>query len=184
MMMKMLEAGGIPILLDNIRIADEDNPNGYYEFQRVKKLSEGDFSWLDDAKGKAVKVISFLVPYLPSNYTYRILFMQRALPEVLASQRKMLIHRGEDPNKLSDDEMTRLFEQHLQQVKRWISVESNVHCLDVYYNQLLKQPSSNIRQVNQFLDNQLDEHQMVSVIDPLLHRQKPPMETSILRILE
>ena len=32
MMMKMLEAGGMQVLTDNIRTPDEDNPKGYYEF--------------------------------------------------------------------------------------------------------------------------------------------------------
>ena len=36
MMMKMLEAGGMQILTDNLRTADENNPKGYYEYERVK----------------------------------------------------------------------------------------------------------------------------------------------------
>ena len=82
MMMKMLEAGGIPPLTDKIRTADDDNPKGYYEFERVKKLKDGDSAWLDDAKGKAVKVITALLTYLPDTYNYNIVFMERALPEV------------------------------------------------------------------------------------------------------
>jgi len=45
MMMKILEAGGIPVLADHIRSADIDNPNGYYEFEPVKSTDE-DASWL------------------------------------------------------------------------------------------------------------------------------------------
>ena len=33
MMMKMLEVGRQPILTDNLREADANNPNGYYEFE-------------------------------------------------------------------------------------------------------------------------------------------------------
>src|SRR5664280_1015208 len=58
LMSMMLEAGGMTVLTDNIRTADHDNPKGYYEFERVKKMPEGDFEWLEDTKGKAVKVIA------------------------------------------------------------------------------------------------------------------------------
>ena len=118
MMMKMLEAGGLPPLTDNLRTADEDNPKGYYEFERVKQLPKGDVAWLPDAQGKVVKVIAALLPSLPGGYHYRVIFMQRAMPEVLASQRQMLIRRGEDPNKIPDDVIAKLFEKHLKQVER------------------------------------------------------------------
>jgi hypothetical protein len=102
MLMNMLDAGGIPPLTDNLRAADDDNPRGYYEFEPVKKLREGDFSWLPNAQGKSVKIISALLAYLPPTETFQVLFMQRAIPEILASQRRMLINRGEDPDKVSD----------------------------------------------------------------------------------
>ena len=126
MMMKMLEAGGLPPLTDNLRTADEDNPKGYYEFERVKQLPKGDVAWLPDAQGKVVKVIAALLPSLPGGYHYRVIFMQRAMPEVLASQRQMLIRRGEDPDKIPDDVIAKLFEKHLRQVNDWVSQQPNV----------------------------------------------------------
>ena len=96
MMMKMLEAGGIPLLTDSIRQADEDNPKGYYEFERAKKLPDGDTAWLKEARGKAVKIIAALLMELPQGYTYQVLFMHRNIQEVLASQSKMLARRGEE----------------------------------------------------------------------------------------
>ena len=86
MMMKMLDAGGIPPITDNIRSADEDNPKGYYEFERVKKMPGGDTGWMKDAQGKAVKVIAALIEHLPEGYTYKVLFMRRDMDEILASQ--------------------------------------------------------------------------------------------------
>jgi hypothetical protein len=70
MMMKMLEAGGMEALTDNIRKADIDNPKGYYEFERVKQIKE-DQAWLDDAKGRAVKMVSMLLLDLPEGYNYK-----------------------------------------------------------------------------------------------------------------
>lgn len=172
MMMKMLEAGGLPPLTDNLRTADEDNPKGYYEFERVKQLPKGDVAWLPDAQGKVVKVIAALLPSLPGGYHYRVVFMQRAMPEVLASQRQMLIRRGEDPNKIPDDVIAKLFEKHLKQVNDWISQQSNVERLDVNYNEMLKNPQPFIIQINTFLGDQLDSEKMAQVVDPSLHRQR------------
>jgi hypothetical protein len=172
MMMKMLEAGGLPPLTDNIRTADEDNPKGYYEFERVKQLPKGDVAWLPDAQGKVVKVIAALLPYLPGGYEYRVIFMQRAMSEVLASQRQMLIRRGEDPDKIPDDVIAKLFEKHLKQVNEWVSQQPNVERLDVNYNEMLKNPQPFIEQINAFLGNHLDAVKMATVVDPALHRQR------------
>jgi len=172
LMMKMLEAGGMDILCDNIRTADEDNPKGYFEFERAKKLREAEFAWLDNARGKVVKVISALVPHLPPSYSYQIIFMKRALPEILASQRTMLIRRGENPNKVSDDEMTSLFEKHLQQVQNWMASQPNIAWIEINYNQLFVDPNPCSTQINQFLGNCLDTTQMISAIDRGLYRQR------------
>jgi hypothetical protein len=172
MMMKMLEAGGLPPVTDNIRTADEDNPKGYYEFERVKQLPKGDVAWLPGARGKVVKVIAALLPHLPGGYHYRVIFMQRAMPEVLASQRQMLIRRGEDPNKIPDEVMASLFQKHLGQVDDWIKQQTNVERLDVNYNEMLKNPQPFIHQIDAFLDHQLDTVKMAVVVDPALHRQR------------
>jgi LPS sulfotransferase NodH len=172
LMMKMLEAGGLPPLTDNLRKADIENPNGYYEFERVKKLNEGDAGWLPEAQGKAVKVISALLPYLPPNFHYKVLFMRRALPEVLASQRKMLIGRGEDPNEVSDEEITRSYQKHLRQVDGWVASHANIQRLDIDYNQLVLDPLPLIAQVNQFLGGWLEEANMAAVVNPALYRQR------------
>ncbi|HXV44530.1 MAG TPA: sulfotransferase domain-containing protein [Anaerolineae bacterium] len=172
MMMKILEAGGLPPLTDNFRRADADNPQGYYEFERVKQLPKGDIAWLGEAQGKAVKVIAILLPHLPATYTYRFIFMRRAMPEILASQRQMLIRRGEDPDKMSDEELSRLYEKHIQQVNTWVSNQPHVQRIDVDYNQLLQNSRPEIKRVNQFLGNTLNLEKMIEVIDPTLYRQR------------
>ena len=112
MMMKMLEAGGMQVLTDHIRTADEDNPKGYYEFERVKQI-EHDQAWLPDAQGKVVKMISALLKHLPSSYTYKVIFMRRNIDEILASQKQMLIRRGEPTDVVSDEKLTELFDRHI-----------------------------------------------------------------------
>ena len=171
MAMKMLEAGGIPLLTDQVRQPDSDNPKGYYEFERVKKLSDGDATWLADADGKCVKVIAGLITYLPPEYEYRVLFMRRKIDEVLASQAKMLENRGED-SKVEDPEMATLFKKHLRQVRAWMNSQPNLLYLDLDYNLLVADPESYARQINQFLDGGLDVEEMIAVVDHSLYRQR------------
>jgi hypothetical protein len=172
LMMKMLEAGGMQLLIDNIRQPDQDNPKGYYEFERVKLLDKGDFEWMADAQGKVVKIIATLLPHLPDTYEYRILFMRRKMTEILASQRKMLLSRGSDSDKISDEQMRQVFEKHLRNVEEWISKQANIIHLDVDYNKLIDNPFPVINQVNQFLSLELNSEQMLKIIDPNLYRQR------------
>lgn len=172
MMMKILDAGGLAPLTDSIRTADTDNPKGYYEFERVKQLIKGDTAWLPDATGKAVKVIAIFLPYLPSEFNYRIIFMRRTMPEILASQREMLIRRGEDPDKIGDEELAHLYEKHLHQVNTWLNAQNHLQRIDVHYNQILQNPAPEIERINQFLGNSLTLEKMIEVVDLSLYRQR------------
>ena len=139
MMMKMLAEGGLSAVTDSVRLADEDNPNGYFEFEPVKKLSEGQDQWLDGASGKIVKVISALLEHLPAQHRYKVLFMDREIKEILASQQKMLHRRGEAPGS-SDTEMETQFREHLRLTKYWLARQPNMDVLYVDYNQLVAEP--------------------------------------------
>jgi hypothetical protein len=172
MMMKMLEAGGVPIVQDHIRVPNEDNPKGYYEFERVKKLPEGDTEWLDEAAGKVVKIITQLVMHLPDSHSYRVLVMRRSIPEILASQAKMLERRGEEGGQVSDEQMTVLFEKHLQQVYAWMDQQPNLEYMDVSYNDALANPLPTIERVQAFLGCELDGAAMAQVVDPDLYRNR------------
>ncbi len=172
MMMRMLDLGGMEVVTDNIRQPNPDNPKGYYEFERVKKLPEGDVAWLADAQDKAVKIISALLRHLPEGYNYKVLFMRRSIEEILASQRKMLARRGEDPDKVDDAEMAQLFAQHLEQVYAWMNSQQNVVYLDVDYNAIVQSPQPQLAQIEAFLDFDLDVEAMAAVVDPELYRQR------------
>lgn len=172
LMMKMLEAGGLPVMQDGIREADRDNPKGYYEFERVKQMDKGDTAWVAEAQGKVVKIISALLKHMPPEYEYRVIFMRRHMKEVLASQRKMLVHRGEDAEKMDDEKMGELFEKHMAQVFAWLGQQPNVRYIQVHYNDLLAEPVAYARQVDEFLDGRLDEQKMIEMVDPKLYRNR------------
>ena len=170
MMMKMLDAGGLPPLIDNIRVADEDNPKGYYEFERVKQL-QTDKGWLPEAYGKVVKIISMLLQHLPDNYSYKVIFMLRSIDEILASQHKMLERRGER-SKIPDNKMAEMYENHLIKLRKQLEDKSNFNVLYVKYNEILESPEDHCIQINTFLGGILNQQKMLNVIDQNLYRQR------------
>ena len=171
MMMSMLQAGGMELLTDEIREADEDNPKGYHEFELVKQVDK-DQSWLPAARGKVVKMISALLNKLPSGSTYKVIFMERNIDEVLASQNKMLIRRGESTDTVSDKAMKELYNRHLRLIKGWLNQQSNFDVLYLSYNDILRNPQLNAEAINKFMNVTLNVESMVGVVDKGLYRQR------------
>ncbi|MFY9610770.1 MAG: sulfotransferase [Blastocatellia bacterium] len=171
MMMKMLAAGGLEPLTDNLRVADEDNPKGYFEFERVKQI-EHDNAWLEDARGRVVKLISALLKHLPASYNYKVIFMRRAMPEILASQRQMLIRRGEPADGVPDEKMAAMFEKHVAQVESWLAAQANIKTIYVSYNEVVNDPRPHAERINGFLGGSLNVDAMTEVTDRTLYRQK------------
>jgi hypothetical protein len=171
MMMKMLAEGGLPVLTDEIRGADDDNPNGYFELEVVRKLKEGNFEWLETANGKVVKVISALLEHLPQQYSYKIIFLERAPKEVLASQKKMLDHRGAAA-RLSDEEMEQQLHRHLAAIKPWLVRQPNMEVLYVNYNMLIAKPEIFCERIEAFLEWPLNQQRMMSVPTAKLYRNR------------
>jgi len=171
MMMRMLEAGGMELVTDNIRKADDDNPRGYFEFEKVKKIKE-DSSWLQETAGKVFKMVSMLLYDLPPDRRYRIIFMKRNMKEIMTSQRVMLERLGRSGGSVSDDEMAKLSEKHLEQIEKWLDLQPNIEVLTVHYNEVIQNPSENAEKVNRFLSNALDVEKMVEAIDQSLYRNR------------
>lgn len=172
MAMRMLEAGGLPIVTDGLRRADTANPKGYYEFEPVKGLDQqGDTAWLAEARGKAVKIISFLLTYLPESYDYRVVFMRRDLGEVVASQNQMLDARGEARG-AADDRTAALYAQHVAQVERFLRQRSCFSAVMVDYSSVVADPAGEAARLNQFVGGGLDVARMAAVADPALYRNR------------
>jgi hypothetical protein len=172
MMMKMLQAGGVPLLTDGLRIADPDNPEGYYELERVKKLPAGDHAWLADAPGHGVKIISALLEHLPANHHYQVIFIERSIDEVLASQRKMLSRSGRPADPADDARLAAFFEKHLQVVKERLQTQSHFSALYVGHSELLREPRSAVERIVAYLGRPLDREAMVGAVNPSLYRNR------------
>lgn len=172
MMMQMLDAGGVPIMTDQIRRADDDNPKGYYEYERVKDLDKpGDTSWVRECRGQAIKVISFLLKDLPNDNQYQVVFLERNLDEVLASQAKMLQHRDE-ANESPDDRMRENYKNHLFRVRAMLKHSPHMEALFLPYHSVVGDPVESARMVNRFLGGWLDEAAMSARVDAGLYRNR------------
>jgi hypothetical protein len=173
MLMRLLEAGGVPVLTDDLRPPDEDNPRGYYEFTPVKTLAKtDDKTWLAQAQGRAIKIISYLLPHLPEQYRYKIIFIRRQIPEVLASQKKMIARRGTGTGQLSQEALAATYATHLEQVRRLLLGRSNCDVLYVDHRQALDAPEQVARQICEFLGESLDTAAMAAEVDTRLHRNR------------
>jgi hypothetical protein len=173
MMMNMLAAGGLAVSSDRVRQADEDNPRGYFEDERVKDLERApDKAWVAECRGKVVKVISFLLKDLPETESYRVVFMQRDLGEVIASQNKMLRRRNEPVDEGDGERMTRAYRAHLVKVKLLLAERRNFEVLEVDYREAVADPRASARRVARFLGRDLDVERMAAAVEPSLYRNR------------
>jgi hypothetical protein len=171
LMMQMLAAGGMPILSDGEREADVDNPRGYLEWERIKQLPK-DPACIAEAEGKAVKVISFLLLSLPEGHEYRVIFMQRPLAEVLASQEVMLHHRGTTKPSADPSVIAGAFEKNLRAVNAWLDSKAHVKTLRVSYHHVLRDSGDIARKLTEFLGVNLNVEAMTRQVDGSLYRNR------------
>lgn len=173
MAMRMLELGGVETVTDGERTADEDNPRGYWEDERVKDLGkEGiDKTWLRDSRGRAVKIISFLLKDLPPDNNYKVLLMRRDLEEVLASQKKMLARRGEESS-TDDARMRELWESHLWRVGYLLKHQPHFEWIDLDYTAVLNDAVKQAQRIAEFLRMDLDPGRMAAAVEQQLYRNR------------
>lgn len=172
MMMQMLEAGGVAPLTDGLREADENNPRGYYELERVKDLERAaEWDWLRDARGRAVKIIAYLTRFLPETLNYKVVFMHRKLDEILASQTAMLERLGQS-SETSDTRMRALYIDHVARAKSHLAYRFCFDVLHVKYNEVLEDGIAHAEQVDRFLGGGLDVGAMAAVVHPDLYRNR------------
>jgi hypothetical protein len=171
MAMKMLEAGGLAVVTDGLRAPDEDNPKGYYEDERVKDLHQAaDKTWLRDARGKVVKIISFLLKSLPAENNYQVVFMHRNLREIVASQNKMLVRRGEG-NETPDERAVQLLEEQVRDARFFLR-RPQFQVLELNYGEMLRGARPPAQRLADFLGRSLDVERMAQVVDVQLYRNR------------
>jgi tetratricopeptide (TPR) repeat protein len=171
LVMQILAAGGMEVLSDGERAADANNPRGYLEYERVKNL-RADNRWLGEVQGKVVKIIAQLLPYLPRQYRYKVLYIDRDLDEVLASQRAMLARDGQSGARISDLQLKRVFATQTNRIRKWLANQPNVEVLTLQHRELVTNPAEPVAKINNFFDQALDVAKMTATVDPVLYRQR------------
>jgi hypothetical protein len=172
LMMQMLVAGGMPLLTDQERKPDIDNPRGYCEWEPAKLLPKQP-NRIDEAEGKAVKVISQLLLCLPRGRNYKVIFMERPLPEVLASQDEMLKRRG-SAESIDHATLTSAFRDHMRDVVAWLEHRDEIPICRIGYRKVLSDPSGSAQKVCDFLEVNLDVDAMAREVDFSLYRNRRP----------
>ncbi len=173
LVMQMLRAGGMPLLFDDARPADADNPRGYFEYAAVRR-TQRDVSWLDGAAGRAVKVVHALVPCLPLQRAYRVIDMRRPLVEVLPSQRRMLLRAGAQAQAQDDAPLVRLFQAQREAMERWVLRVPGAPLLRLEYPEVVADPAAAARRLAAFVGGALDAGAMAAAVEPLLYRERAP----------
>ncbi|HGY54962.1 MAG TPA: sulfotransferase family protein [Caldithrix abyssi] len=171
LLMQMLRAGGMELLTDRHRLPDENNPRGYFEYEAVKNISN-DNTFLEEARGKAIKIISHLLAYLPERYYYNILFMRRNIDEVILSQNKMLKKLNAPYQEENAEHIKQDFIKHLHKIHIWMRQQDNVRFLYIDHRRILNQPHTEAARIVHFLQLDLDTQKMATVIDPSLYRSR------------
>ena len=170
MMMAMLKAGGLPLSCDDARPQDEDNPNGYFEDHRVKGIARSDDKgWLREVRGRALKVVSPLLPFLPTTESYRVIVMRRCLEELLASQRKMLERRGEAAEK-NDRELHAAFKAESERIDVFMRAANHISHMNVAFQDAIERRERVSARVAEFVGRPLDFRAMSGAVDSSLHR--------------
>jgi hypothetical protein len=170
LMMQMLAAGGMSILTDHLRAPDEDNPQGYLEWEPVKRLLQ-EPERIAEAEGMVVKVVSPLLSSLPAQHSYRVIFMLRSEEEMLSSQAEM-IRRAATESGRSDAELKQAYEKHRQQILSWLEQQPHFRTLRVWFPDVIRDPRTQAERVRQFLDFDVDVEAMVRQVIPSLYRQR------------
>ena len=170
-MMQMIAAGGMPALSDSLRNADANNPRGYFELESVKTLARNPEA-IDAAEGKAVKVISSLLTFLPNRHDYRVIFMCRPISEVLASQDRMMQRLGRVVPPASAESEKGAFEQHLVQIRGWLAAQPNMAVLYVEYGAVVRDARTEAEKIKAFLGIDLDLDAMTRQVEQSLYRER------------
>lgn len=174
MLMQMLAAGGLPVLSDGVRSADASNPRGYLEFEAVKRLGrDPDCDWLLQARGRAVKIVAPLLPKLPVQHDWRIVFMERPLAEIVASQAAMLQRLQRPASRMSERQLAAAYLAQVDAVAEQISRHAGrVQLLAIEYHAALHDPLATAQRLDRFLGGGLDVAAMAAAVAPELRRER------------
>ncbi len=185
LMMQMFQAAGIDPMTDHVRAADDDNPEGYLEWEAIKQIKNHP-ELMDQAEGKVTKVISMLIPYLPTRHEYKIVFMVRPIDEIAASQQKMIQRLGSKGADVDLPTIEKNLTRHRDEILGLIRRRPNMTMRVVRYKKLIEDPQSVVDRLVDFFGDGVLLHpeRMASVVRPELYRNRTKAEDAFEKAAE
>lgn len=176
LMMQMLAAGGLVAKTDGERAADEDNPEGYLEWEALKRIGT-EPALLDEPglEGLAIKCVSALLPALPAQHRYRVIFMMRPVEEIAKSQQRMIQRRGTAGMAGDLTVIQMALERHRDETLQFLrSHPRRFEVLAVNYPALVAEPEVWVEKIAAFMGAALLPFPgaMTGVVRPELHRNR------------
>jgi hypothetical protein len=166
-MMQMLDKGGLNILTDGKREANDSNPKGFYEYEPVKSIHK-DNGWLKKAQDHVVKVVAPLLKHVDTQYRYKVIFMTRDIHEVVASQQKMI---GKDP-KTYPMQLVKNYENLIKSTDTWHHNQPGVELVRINYEQVLQSPEKTLELLEDFIGIPLNKTKAAKCVDKSLYRNR------------
>ena len=119
------------------------------------------------------KVISMLLPNLPAQYRYKLIFVLRPIEEIVESQKKMIARRGTKGANLDTERLTRSLSRHREEILRHIS-SLPIELLYVHYHRILEDPMGVVERLVKFLGTERLPHAdaMPSAVRQDLYRNR------------
>lgn len=174
LMMQMLRAGGLEPMTDGHRPPDEDNPKGYWEWEKIRQLPKNPLL-IEQAHGKATKVIAALLPALPPKHRYKVIFMTRPVEEVVTSQTKMLQRRGAT-QRANTEHLETLQREQVEKCLQILRDSPRVDLLEVPFPALVAEPSTWCERVGAYLGKAVltSPEAMAACVNISLYRNRKP----------
>jgi len=169
--MSMLMSGGIEIYFDNQRQPDDDNPKGYFECEKVKKIYKNS-EWLYHVQGKGIKIISHLLYYLPSYLHYKVIFVHRNMKEIIKSQNNMYKRITGPVDSKKNEILASKFSEHLKKIDIWMQAQKNIQALHLLHSDIIHNPTNESQKIQFFLNRDIDIYKMALQVDNKLYRNR------------
>lgn len=170
-MMRMLEAGGIPVYYDNTKPLEfRENGREYLNYNiilretdKIKQLQAGDGSWLRECKGMAIKILTPSRAKIPKDYAYKFIYMDRKIKHMVNSQQKYVMRSKQKKMPIHDIVLDRVREMRSESIKTLRGYPDS-DFLVVKFEQMINAPESTAIKVGRFLGADLDIKKMVGVV--------------------
>ena len=92
-----------------------------------------------------------LLPAMPAQHHYKVIFMLRPIEEVVASQRAMTSRLGNKGAELDPEQLERGLRAHREEIRKWASAAPHIEWLEIDYPSLVDAPAPAIAKIVKFL---------------------------------